>query len=255
MRRADVLDGNLELRSCGVAELRRIFVQKTFDGLARFGIAGAAVIRLEFEAVENRRIVAGGNHHAADGAQMFDGEGNRRRRRRFRREDDLKIVAGQNFGGDLREAVGEKPAVIADDGFQFTSKDFRLRTSDFRLPIVRRRLRDARDIGKVKSSAMTARQPSVPNLICATRKDWQKKIQLPSAEAYRTVLACQSGMIWNGAPSEAGDISPFPKSTGWRDHQVPLLQRILSLMISPRILFERNNEPSAVKINRTARPS
>ena len=138
-----------DLARCGVVGVAvRIFIQKTFDGLARFGIAGAAVIRLEFEAVENRRIVAGGDHHAADGVQMFDGKGNRRRRRRLRREDDLKTVAGQNLGGDLREAVGEKAAVIADDDFQFTPEDFGFPISDFGFPIVRRRLRDARDVGE-----------------------------------------------------------------------------------------------------------
>ncbi len=43
MRGANVLNGNAE---CGIwsAELRRIFIEKTFDGLARFRIAGAAVI-------------------------------------------------------------------------------------------------------------------------------------------------------------------------------------------------------------------
>ena len=51
-----------------------IFVQETFNRLARFRIARTAVIRLELEAVENGRVVAGGNHHAADGAQVFHGE-------------------------------------------------------------------------------------------------------------------------------------------------------------------------------------
>ena len=60
----------------------------------------------------------------------------------------MKIVSGKNFRGDLGKSVGEKPAVVADDNFQFTSENFGLRTSDFRLPIVRRGLRDARDIGK-----------------------------------------------------------------------------------------------------------
>ena len=98
--------------------------RKTFDGLAGFRIAGAAVERFEFEAVENRRIVAGGNHHAADGVLGLDGKGNRRRRRRLRREHDLKTVAGQNFGGGLRKAVGKKPAVKADDDFQFAPENF-----------------------------------------------------------------------------------------------------------------------------------
>jgi len=36
----------------------------------RFG--RAAVVRFEFEAVESSRIVAGGDHHAADGELRFD---------------------------------------------------------------------------------------------------------------------------------------------------------------------------------------
>jgi hypothetical protein len=35
-------------------------------------------------------------------------------------------------------------------------------------------------LAKVKSSAMTARQPSVPNLICATRRDWHSGLYMPS---------------------------------------------------------------------------
>jgi hypothetical protein len=57
----------------------------------------------QFVAVENRRIVAGGDHHAAEGAEIFHGEGNARRRRRLRRKDDFKIISGKNFGGDLRK--------------------------------------------------------------------------------------------------------------------------------------------------------
>jgi len=41
--------------------------RKTFDGSARFRITRTAVVRLEFEAIEDGWIVAGGNHHAADG--------------------------------------------------------------------------------------------------------------------------------------------------------------------------------------------
>src|SRR5665213_182528 len=105
-------------------------------------------MRLELEAVENRRIVAGGDYHSADSSEIFHGEGNGRRRRWLRREDDLKTISRKNFGGDSGETVGEKPAVKTDDDFQFTIEDFGLWTLDFGLPIVRRGLRDARDVGE-----------------------------------------------------------------------------------------------------------
>ncbi len=150
MRRTDVSDFDLS-RFDGFGQRNgfdRIFAEKTFDGLAGFRIAGAAVVRFEFEAVETWRIVAGSDHHAADGVQLFHGEGNRRRRRRFRREDNLKIVSGKNFRRDLREAVGKKPAVVTDNNFRFMPEDFRLGIGNFRLPKVRRRLHDARNIGE-----------------------------------------------------------------------------------------------------------
>ena len=53
------------------------------------------------------------------------------------------MIAGENLGGDLREPVGKKTPVIADNNFVF-----RFPLSAFRFPIVRRRLRDARDVGK-----------------------------------------------------------------------------------------------------------
>ncbi len=189
MRRANVLNGNSEfgVRS---SELNWVLIQKTFDGLAFFRTAGAAVIRLELEAVENRRIVAGGDHHAADGVQMLDGKGNRRRRRRLRREDDLKIVSGKNFRRDLRETVGKKPAVVADDDFQFMFEDFGLWVLNFRFPIVRRGLRDARDICK-SEILRDDRAPAVrAEFDLRHARVWQKKHQLPSAEGRCAAWIC-----------------------------------------------------------------
>ena len=60
---------------------------------------------LEFEAVENRRIVAGGDHHPADGAKIFHGERNGRRWRRLRGENDFETISGKNFGGDPGKTV------------------------------------------------------------------------------------------------------------------------------------------------------
>ena len=150
MRRADVLRQNLFRGHGGRHGVDGIAAKKILDGLAFVGTAGAAVIRFEFEAVENRRIVAGGNHHAADRAQVFDGKGNRRRGRRLRCEDDLKTVAGKNISGGLGKAVGEKPAVKTDHHFQFTSEDFRTPHSTLRLPVVCGGLRDARDVREIK---------------------------------------------------------------------------------------------------------
>ncbi len=124
--------------------------EKTFDGLAFVGTAGAAVMRFEFEAVENRRIVTGGNHHAANRAQLFDREGNRRRGCRFRRENNLKTVASQDLGGSLGETVGEKPAIKTDNDNGLASVEFGIRNSEFGVPIVCGGLRDARDVYKVE---------------------------------------------------------------------------------------------------------
>ena len=78
-------------------------------------------------------------------ANETDGVGDR-----FRGEDDLKTIPGQNFGGDLREAVGEKPAVKTDDNFGCEPVNFGLGICDFGLPIIRRGLGDARHVGKVE---------------------------------------------------------------------------------------------------------
>ena len=72
-------------------------------------------MRLELEAVESGRVVAGGNHHAADGALVLDRKGNRGRRRGLWRQHDLEAIAGEYFRGTLGKLVREKPPVIADD--------------------------------------------------------------------------------------------------------------------------------------------
>ena len=78
MRGADI--GDFDLTGLdGVGQRHgfdRIAVEKTFDDPARFRIAGTAVVRLEFEAIEDGWIVAGGDHHAADGALRLDRERN-----------------------------------------------------------------------------------------------------------------------------------------------------------------------------------
>ena len=128
MRRADIGNGDLT-GFYGFSQRRgfdRIAVEKTFDGPARFGIAGAAIVRFELEPIEDWRVMTGGNHHPADGMQIFNGERNRRRWRRLRRENDLKAVARENFRRCLGKFVREQPPVVTDDNFQFMPEDFGL---------------------------------------------------------------------------------------------------------------------------------
>ncbi len=78
--------------------------------------------------------MAGGNHHPANGALRLDGKRNGRRRGRLRREHHLKTIPGQNFSGGPGKSVRKKPAVKADDDFQFAPENFGLLdfwTSDF----------------------------------------------------------------------------------------------------------------------------
>jgi hypothetical protein len=56
----------------------------------------------------------------------------------------LKIVPRKNLRRRLPEPVGEKPAVVADDDFAFRAGD------RICAPKIRRRLCDARDVGKVE---------------------------------------------------------------------------------------------------------
>src|SRR6202142_3036970 len=121
-------------------------IHKAFNGLTGCRVAGAAVKGFELEPVENWRVVAGRNHHAAHRVLPLDGKRNGGRRRWLRHEHNLKIITSQNLRGGARESVRKKSAVEADDDFQVASKDFGLRTPDFGLPIIRRGLRHARDI-------------------------------------------------------------------------------------------------------------
>jgi len=52
------------------------------------------------------------------------------------------MISGENFGGGLRETVGEKPAVKPDNDFSFRAG------FGMGAPEIRRCLGDARDIGK-----------------------------------------------------------------------------------------------------------
>ena len=94
--------------------------------------------------------VVGLGPFAANGVQMLDGERNRRRRCRLRCEDDLETVPSENFRRGLREFVRKKSAVETNNDFWLAPEDFRFGICDFRLPKIRRRLRDARDVREGK---------------------------------------------------------------------------------------------------------
>ena len=73
--------------------------------------------------------------------------------------DHLKVIAGKNLRDAPRKLVGKEPAIVTDHHFLLRARH------GICVPIIRRGLRDALDVGEMKSSAITARQPSVPNLI------------------------------------------------------------------------------------------
>ena len=116
---------------------------------------------LEFEAVEARWIVAGRDHHAANGALGSHGKGDGGRGGGFTGEDDLEAVAGQNLGGAQAEFIGGEAAVEADD--RFAGGAFR----GFEDQKSAAAWATRSTLAKVKSSAITARQPSVPNFMGA----------------------------------------------------------------------------------------
>ena len=117
-------------------------VDEALHAVAGSRIARSAVMRLEFESVEARRIMAGGDHDAADGVLGLDGERHRRCRSRFRRQHHPEAVAGQNLGRRLGEPIREKAAVVAHNNLVGGARD------GICPPIIRRRLRHAGDVGK-----------------------------------------------------------------------------------------------------------
>src|SRR5690242_9339138 len=90
------------------------FVQERFDCGASGWFGRTAKPGLQFEAVERGRIMAGSDHHAADGLLRFNGERNRRSWRGSRSEDHFEMICGKHVGGSLSKLVGEETAVVAD---------------------------------------------------------------------------------------------------------------------------------------------
>src|SRR6185436_13734167 len=97
---------------------------------------------LQLEAIEDRWIVAGRDHHATNGLLRLDRKRNGRRWRRRGRENDLKAVLRHYGGGRFSESVREKAAVVANNNFLFSSRN------RIGVPIICRRLCNASDICK-----------------------------------------------------------------------------------------------------------
>src|SRR5439155_21608828 len=99
-------------------------------------------MRLEFEAVEGRRIMAGGNHDPAHRGLCLDRVRNGRSRNRPIGQGHCKTIAGKYFCRAARKLIREKTPVVADDDF-FSSVGDRVAA-----PEISRGLRDALDVSK-----------------------------------------------------------------------------------------------------------
>jgi hypothetical protein len=83
----------------------RLSIQVRFHTLTNRRIRRPAEVRLEFESIEPRRIMAGGDHHSTHGPQLLHGIRNSRGRRRCIRENGVNSVARQDFGRALGKAI------------------------------------------------------------------------------------------------------------------------------------------------------
>src|SRR5437762_721398 len=83
--------------------------------VVHLGQRRASVPRFEFDAVVIRRVVAGGDHDAAEKSSVPRGVGNRLRWGRRIREHDSEACRLERFGGRDRELARKKTAVVADD--------------------------------------------------------------------------------------------------------------------------------------------
>ena len=119
MRWPEVLDCNLPLIESGgeICGLDRTPIQKALNRLAGGWLRRASVIRFQFKPVEYRRVVACGDHDAADRPLMLDRKRNRRRRRRFWRQQHPETVADEDFGRAPGEGVGKKSPVVTNNHF------------------------------------------------------------------------------------------------------------------------------------------
>ncbi len=88
------------------------------DPLGDLGVGGrhdlAAVAEVDLVAVVLRRVVAGGDHHAGDAAELADREGQERCRQRPGEDQGAQAGAGHHLRGVPREHVGVVAGVVAD---------------------------------------------------------------------------------------------------------------------------------------------
>ena len=147
------------MASAARGRAHRVSVQQRFHRLAKRRFGRTAVMRLDLKPVEDGRIMAGGDHDAARRLLSLDSKGNRRSRRGTTAQHHLEPVSRQNFRHPPPKLIGQKPAVVADDDLfsvPGTGEPFQKSAAAW---LTRSTL------WKVKSSAITARQPSVPNLM------------------------------------------------------------------------------------------
>jgi len=111
---------------------------------------------LQFETVECRRIVAGGDHHSADGLERLDRERDRRRRSRSRSVTTSKTVSGENLGGPAAKLIGKKPC---DRSRQRPSSLYRARgwsSSKLRRPEPRAKVGEVKCLGDDRPPSVCA---------------------------------------------------------------------------------------------------
>ena len=151
------------VHSLGFDVVCQVGMDTGLDGLGRLWRGGAAVGRLELDAIVAGRVVAGGDHDAAVGCVVDDGVADQRCGGVRLRQQDIDAIGGENLGNGDGIAVAEETGVEADDDSGGSVGVTRLRSA----PSVSSLMACAtcRTLSKVKSSLMTARQPSVPNRI------------------------------------------------------------------------------------------
>ena len=176
----NVLEGGFVVRQCGRA---------LFDVFGDFRQRGAAVGAGEFQAIVFGRVVAGGDVDAAIEFIVDDGVGQDRSRRRFRAENDAAAIFPQDTRGGTREFRRKEARVMADN----ERRDF-----SFALTCPAMAAEARRTPAKVKSSAITPRQPEVPKwIVCFVTGDY-------------CILACETKSRKNCASRKSKGVG------GWR---------------------------------------
>ncbi len=114
-------DGRFQIGD--VERKRAAFVEQHFHAPGVFGQRAAAIGRFELDAVVARRIVAGGDHHAADRAFVFHGKRDHRRRRIGVSQMHDQVVAGQHARHFHRVAIAQEARVKAHHGLRARAAD------------------------------------------------------------------------------------------------------------------------------------